>query len=157
MGYVIENCKGHVHVFKDQNAGATTTGFYEMSPPIPDAAESKALIIGIPLGLQEIVQPSVTLDDKRTLYVFGSAWNNVEVAGMLLLGESGTRGAQLDALVSWYNQNRVSERRAPVRLSLGTASLNAYVVGLRTAQADPKFNTQNFTLQMVTAEIQGQS
>ena len=158
MSFAIENCKGHVHVFSETGGdGGRSTGFYEMDPPIPHAEDSRALILGIPIGFQEIVQPSVTLDDKRTLYVFGTAWSQLTVNGILLLGQSSTKGAQLDELISWYEENRVSEKRAPIRISLGTTGLNAYVVGLRTTDANPQFNTQNFSILMMTAEIQSQA
>jgi len=152
MSVAIQNCKGIVHVIADPQGGGTG-GFYSLDPPIPDGAGSKALILGVPLGLQEIVQPSVTLDDKRILYVFGTAWNEVSVAGVLLLGEARTRGDQLTKLINWYEQNRVSKKRAAVRVSLGTTGLSAYVVGLRLDQADPVFNKQMFSIHMLTAEI----
>ena len=147
----IENCKGHVHVFYEE--GAQSAGFYELEPAIPSGDGSKALVLGIPLEFQEIVQPTTTLDDQRVLYVFGSAWNNISISGILLLGESDTRGDQLSKLIQWYNQNRVSVKRAPVKVSLGTAGIDAYVTGLRLDQADPKTNTQMFSIVMVTADI----
>jgi len=150
----IENCKGHVHVFSDSDDSGRSSGFYELEPPIPEADGSKALIQGVPLGFHEIVQPTVTLDDKRTLYVFGSAWNEISVSGILLLGQADTKGAQLSKLIEWYNSNRVSEKRDSVRVSLGTSGVNAYVTGLTLAEADPRTNTQRFNIKMLTAEIQ---
>lgn len=151
----IENCKGHVHVFSDSGSGGgRTSGFYAIDPEIPDADGGKVLIMGVPLGFQEIVQPTVTLDDKRTLYIFGSAWSEMQVVGMLLLGEQSSRGAVLDSLLSWYESNRVSVLRKPVRVSLGTSGVNAYVVGLRLDQADPRVNTQMFSIQLLTPKVQ---
>jgi len=151
----IENCKGHIHVFSDSGAGAggRSSGFYSLDPPIPEAAGSRALILGIPLNFQEIVQPTVTLDDKRTLYVFGTAWNSVSVSGLLLLGDASTRGAQLTSLVTWYNANRVSVKKGPVKVSLGTTGIEAYVIGLGLSDANPKVNTQSFTINLLTAEV----
>ena len=154
MGLAIENCKGHVHVFSDGGGGGQASGFYEVQPAIPDSSQSKALILGIPLEFQEIVQPTTTLDDKRVLYVFGTAWNNVTVSGILLLGEQDTRGDQLSKLIQWYNENRVSKKKAPVKVSLGTAGIDAYVIGLRLDQANPQNNTQMFSILMVTADVE---
>lgn len=148
-GLAIANCKGHVHTF-----GGQSNGFYELSPQIPDAQDSKALVLGIPLNLTEITQPTTTLDDKRVLYLFGSAWNDLSVSGVLLLGESSTRGEQLTKLIQWYNENRVSKKRGPVSLSLGTTGIDAYVTGLRLDQANSQTNTQNFSIQMVTTDVE---
>ncbi len=145
----IASCKGHVHAFD-----GPSNGFYAMQPPIPDAGGSRALILGVPLTFAEIVQPTTTLDDRRVLYLFGTAWNEISVSGMLLLGESGTKGEQLTQLLRWYNQNRVSQLEDSVMVSLGTSAIDAYVVGLRLDQADPNFNTQMFSIQMVTADVE---
>tara|TARA_R110002110_G_scaffold49550_2_gene147112 strand:- start:2745 stop:3224 length:480 start_codon:yes stop_codon:yes gene_type:complete len=158
MSLAIENCKGHVHVFSDSGEGGRTSGFYALEPPIPDTEGSKALVLGIPLQFQEIVQPTVTLDDKRALYVFGTAWNDVSVAGILLLGDASTRGAMLGSLIDWYNENRVGVRHKhgggdPVRVSMGTAGFDAYVTGLTLGAANPQFNTQQFNIKLLTADI----
>jgi hypothetical protein len=150
----IENCKGYVHVILESGGGGRTSGFYSISPEIPEGEGSKVVILGIPIGFQEIVQPTVTLDDKRILYVFGTAWSSVTVLGQLLLGDASTGGDQVKKLLDWYDQNRVSQSEAPIRLSLGTTGLNAYLTGLRLEQADPRFNTQMFSLQLLTAETQ---
>lgn len=149
----IENCKGHVHVFSDSGEGGRTSGFYDLSPRIPDTDGSKALVLGIPIQFREIVQPTVTLDDKRALYVFGTAWNDVSVTGLLLLGGANTRGALLQTLINWYNTNRVGARRGPVRVSMGTSGMDAYVTGLTLGAANPQFNTQQFNISLLTADI----
>jgi len=113
--------------------------------------------MGIPLAFQEIVQPSVTLDDQRSLYVFGTAWNEASIQGMLLLGDANTKGQQLEQLVSWYNENRVSKKKGPIELSLGTTGVDAYVVGLRLEAADPNYNKQMFSILLLTSEIQSES
>lgn len=153
MGLAIENCKGHVHIFDSDEGGSSSEGFYKISPPIPDGNDSKCLIMGAPLAFQEIVQPTTTLDDKNVLYVFGTAWNELSVSGMLLLGEASTKGALLEKLVSWYESNRVSEKMGPIEVSLGPAGVEAYVTGLRLGQANPRNNTQQFTILMVTADV----
>lgn len=153
MSLVIEECKGHIHVIGTALSPGGTTGFYQMDPALPDGEGSKSILMGIPLGFREIVQPSVTLDDKRSLYVFGSAWNEASVTGWLLLGEQSTKGALLGAVVDWYQKNRVSKKKGPVQLSMGTAAVDAFVVGLRFDAADPKFNKQAFSIIFVTADI----
>lgn len=147
---VIENCSGKVHIIEGDGAG----GFYEIKPRIKDATDAKALIMGISLGFQEIVQPTTTLDDRRILYLFGTAWNEMTVAGLLLLGDHTTGGAQLGRLMDWYNTNRVSQRRKPIGVSLGDYGLDAYVVGLSLGQANPANNSQPFSIQLLTPDVE---
>lgn len=144
MSAVIEDCRGTVHM-----VGTSGAGFYKLDPDIVVNGDGKCLILGIPLALQEIVQPTVTLDDKRTLYVFGSAWNESSVTGMLLLGKNSGGGGALQDLLSWYETHRVSKSADSVRLSMGTGGVDAYVTGLRLEAADEKFNTQMFSLTLI--------
>ena len=108
--------------------------------------------MGVPLVYQEIVQPSVTLDDKRTLYVFGSAWSETTINGLLLLGDNKSQGKALGSLLDWYESNKISRRKSPVKLSVGSKSINAYVVGLRLADANPTINTQSFSIIALTGD-----
>ena len=149
MSAILKDCKVHVHFVPSGGGGGV--GFYKLKPEIQPAGGGACLILGIPLALQEIVQPTVTLDDKRTLYVFGSAWSETTINGMLLLGGNKTQGRTLGALLDWYEANKVSKRPEPVELSLGSKTINAYVVGLRLDAANPTINTQNFSIIALTA------
>lgn len=151
MQVIEAKCKGHVHAFGSGGSSAGGSGgFYEIEGFPSGGSGSKALILGVPLNLQEIVQPSVTLDDKRTLYVFGSAWSDVTVTGILLLGEASTKGALAGQLISWYNSNRVGKLKAPVSVSIGTSKLSCYVTGLTLGEANGDTNTQIFNVEMLT-------
>jgi hypothetical protein len=149
MSLILKDCKGHVHFIPSGGGGGV--GFYKLDPPIQNASGGACLIMGIPLVYQEIVQPVVTLDDKRTLYVFGSAWTETMINGLLLLGGNRTGGRMLAGLMDWYETNKVSKLRAPVKLSVGGRSVDAYIIGLRLDAANPNINTQNFTLMALTA------
>ena len=151
MSYLIAPCAGHVHVFS-QGTGAPGVGLYKIDPPIPSSSGGRCLIIGIPLTYQEIVQPSVTLDDKRALYVFGSAWSEATLSGVLLLGENSEAGAQLDCLLDWYEENRISKKMGPVSLSMGSRGVSAYVTGMQLGQVDPQFNKQTFSVGMLISK-----
>jgi hypothetical protein len=149
MSAVFEDCKGFVHFIP--SGSGKGTGFYKLKPPIPNASGGACLIQGIPLQLQEIVQPVVTLDDKRTLYVFGSAWSETTIMGVLLLGDNKSGGQQLSSLLGWYESNRVSKSKKSVELSLGGKSIDAYIVGLRLEAANPAINTQGFSILALTS------
>ena len=149
MSAILEDCRGHVHFIPSGGGGGT--GFYKMNPSIPAAGGGACLILGIPLQYQEIIQPVVTLDDKRTLYVFGSAWSETMINGVLLLGDNKSGGAIIGSLIGWYEANKVSVKLAPIILSMGGKTVNAYITGLRLADANPVINTQNFSIMALTS------
>jgi hypothetical protein len=152
MGVLFENCKGSVHAFTS-GGGGLSEGFYTIEPAISETSESRALIMSVTFTFAEIVQPTTTLDDKRILYLFGTAWNDMSIMGVLLLGDHTTKGAQLSKLLSWYNENRVSESKKSISVSLGDAGLEAYVVGLSLGEADPIYNKQPFVIRLLTADV----
>lgn len=151
MSLILQDCKGTVHAVSTGGVNRSA-GFYNIKPDLPaNVGGGHCIILGVTLALQEIVQPTVTLDDKRALYVFGSAWNEVSLQGTLLLGGSQGTGAIAGALQTWYENNRVSVSKDPVMVSIGTsAGIRVYVVGLRLEAANPEFNTQNFSIILLT-------
>lgn len=152
MSAVIEFCPGRVHVFK-QGDGNEGEGFYKLDPKIDVGSGGKVLIMGAPIELREIVQPVVTLDSKRILYTFGSAWTEAVVQVKVLLGESSSSGESLGALQKWYEKNRVSKKnKEPVKISIATAAHQGYLVGMRIGQADSNYNTQDASMTFMLSD-----
>lgn len=148
MSVVIENCAGEAHLIN----AAEYAGFYAIEPGIIAPEGSKILIMGSSADFLDIVQPSITLDDKRTLYVFGSAWHELRVAGLILLGQASTNGAAIKSLIEWYDENKVSAKQGPIDVSMGTAGLDGFVVGLSVGDPNPVVNTLPFTIRLMTAD-----
>jgi hypothetical protein len=144
-----------VHVFQ-QGSGGSGIGLYSIKPEIPaTAGGGRCLIMGIPMTLREIVQPSITLDDVRTLFYFGSGWNEISLDGVLLLGSElgGSGGQILSELLNWYDTNRLSKLQAPVKVSFGSyGAQQSYVCGLTLGQVDNTFCKQAFSIQMLTSK-----
>lgn len=147
MSMLLESCAGHVHVFT-QGKGRRGAGFYNIEPNIYSSS-GKCLITGIQMEYREIVQPTVTLDNTRTIYTFGSAWNEASVSGLLLLGDNASGGKAVTDLLSWYEKNNVSALQAPVKLSLADRGVAAFVTGLQVGEVDPNFNKQAFTIMLL--------
>jgi len=143
MSTIIETCTGFVHVFPQPGGGS---GFLKLDPDLPNTGDGRAIIQAAPITLREIVQPSVTLNEKRTIYVFGSAWSEGSVSGTLLMGKDGTGGSIVGALKSWYETNRVSSSEKPVTISVADASYPGYLIGLSMGESQPEFNKMQFTL-----------
>lgn len=152
MSASIEFCPGRVHIFK-QGSGNEGTGFYQLDPKIDVGGGGKVLVMGAPLNFREIVQPVVTLDDRRILFTFGSAWAEANVVIKVLLGESNSAGAALGAVQAWYSQNRLSKRMTePVGISIATKAHDGFLVGMSIGQADSNYNTQDVTMTFMLSE-----
>ncbi len=152
MSANIEFCPGRVHIFK-QGEGNEGTGFYQLNPKIDVGGEGKVLVMGAPINLREIVQPVVTLDDRRILYAFGSAWAEANVVVKLLLGAATSAGAALGAAQSWYNEHRLSKKmKTPVEISIATKAHEGYLVGMSIGQADANYNTQDVNMTFMLSE-----
>lgn len=143
MSAIIEPCAGFVHVFPQSGGGS---GFLKLNPAIPSSNDSRAIIQATPISLREIVQPSVTLDKKRTIYVFGSAWAEGSVSGIMLLGKDGSGGGIAGALKGWYESNRITTKKSPVTISIADAKYQGYVIGMSFGDSIPEFNKQGFTI-----------
>lgn len=141
-------CYGAVHA-----VGSPGAGLLRMSPAIPNTSQGFCLILGMLVRQRDIVQPVVTLNDKRSLMVYGSAWNETAVVGVLLLGARQSGAKQYDALAQWYKQNRVSKKMGPVTLSIGSRTISAYVFDLALQQPDSTTNSQGFTISCYTQDV----
>ena len=152
MSANIEFCPGRVHVFKQGN-GNEGTGFYKLNPKIDVGGGGKVLVMGAPITLREIVQPVVTLDDRRILFAFGSAWSEATVLVKLLLGEANSAGAALGSAQAWYSKHRLSKRmKEPVEISIATKAHEGFLVGMSIGQADSNYNTQDVTMTFMLSE-----
>ena len=151
MSAMIDFCQGKVHIFK-QGAGNEGTGFYQLDPKI-SVSGGKVLVMGAPLTFREIVQPVVTLDDRRILFAFGSAWSEANVILKILLGTASGAGAALGSVQSWYHENRLSKKMTtPVKLSIATKAHEVFLVGMSIGAADSNCNTQDVTLTFMLSE-----
>lgn len=152
MSANIEFCAGRVHIFRQGN-GSEGTGFYFLDPEITVGSGSKVLVMGAPLTFREIVQPVVTLDDKRILFSFGSAWSEAAVLVKVLIGESSSDGSALRAVQTWYEEHRLSKKmETPVGISIANKANDAFLVGMSIGQADATYNTQDVTLSFMLSK-----
>lgn len=144
MGLLLEFCAGHVHVFSQGSSGGR--GFYKVSPDISVSGDGMCLITGTSLNLAELTQPTITLDRKRFIFAYGSAWTDGGISGVLLLGDKPASSGALEGLKSWYKSNRVSVKKGPIQLSAGNEAIEFYLKGLLIEPPNPAFNIQPFTL-----------
>lgn len=148
MSILLKDCAGTVHVVSQGNGG----GFYQIRPGLPETAEAKAILTGVALNFDEIFQPSVTLDDQRAIFSFGSAWSQMSVTGILLLGPDAAGGTIMSKFIDWYETNRLSTLNDSVSLSLTDKGQEVFIVGLALGVADAMFNRQEFSIKLLTSK-----
>lgn len=141
MSIDFHECNGTIH--KVQDGGGR--GVYQVRPGLPSGT-GVTVINQIDVGMQEIVQPVTTLDGKKMLYVYGSAWSDGQLSATQYLGNNYESVSNAGLIVRWYMENRVSVLNGPIDISIGVDGVEAYVVGIRMGQIDPGFNKQEFTI-----------
>lgn len=150
MSVVLQNCAGTIHVFGSGTSGGSGIGLFKLKPAIKsNPPESMCFIDSIPASFRDIVQPVVTLDDKRFLYVFGGAWTDATITGRLLLGKHGNQAIQFKNLMDWYKTNRVSKLKKFVQASAGNVPIKAFICGLQVGPVDPNTYIQSFSISAV--------
>jgi hypothetical protein len=93
-----------------------------------------------------------TLTGDQILYVFGKEVGNVVVSGEILMGALDKLSAvqssrAFSELVNWFQTNRVSKKKGPVKLSVaGAKAYPVYIVGLTIGGVDPELNTARFSI-----------
>lgn len=102
------------------------------------------LINGVQLQETDVVLPVTTLNNTSILYVFGGNLGNVTISGTAFLGPQGT--GQMEQVVAFVRNNRVSNSLSTVPVSFPGGSLSIYVTGMGLSPADPEFNLQPFAI-----------
>jgi len=136
--------RGFVHV-----ASSYQAGLYQ----VEGIQLPRVLITGMPLEDSDIILRQQTINGNRILYSMGPAFGEIAITGELLLGPAGeSKGEILDALIRWFEANRVSAKKGPISISAGQTGYKFFMYRLALGQADPEFNTQTFILQGALAK-----
>lgn len=82
-----------------------------------------------------------TLGSHVYIYVFGDRMGTVGLSGFTFNRSCDQPGQQLDTgparMLAWYEQNRTSRRRSPLRFMVGNRPIEGFVVGLNIDVVDP--------------------
>lgn len=92
-----------------------------------------------------------TIGNQVYVYAFGDRVGSLTVSG--LAAASGCSEADpahgVEYVLSWYAMNRVSARRAPVRVAIGArTAFDAFVVGVNADASDPALRLVSFSLEL---------
>jgi hypothetical protein len=142
-------------VYRVQSSGNGTQGFYSFADlPTGGQGSSVVLLQGVDYNASDILQPIVTLEDMKVLYSFGSDFSQVVVFGEILLGPAGgNAGDAFNQVITFFQNNRTSVKKAPTTLSLpGSRTLNIYLQALNIGRVDPEYHVQPFAFTGICAD-----
>ena len=105
--------------------------------------KSVVLLTGLELVARDLIMPVNTTVNFQVLYVFGRDFGNVQVSGEILLGADAS-AAKVNAVVSWFEANRVGSKSTPVKFSLGDKAFKLYLHGMILGTPDAQYNIQPF-------------
>lgn len=133
----------------------STPGIYSVAGLESKKGDYPLLIDAITFDKKDSLLAVACLNNVKVVYSFGEAFGDVVVRGTLLLGpltsNVGTR--HLQSLIDWFQANRVSASKAPVKMSIARqGAIRAYLNALRIAEPNPQFHTQAFVIGGVLVE-----
>lgn len=142
MSEIFAASKGCVYVPNPKGG----SGSYALQGLSRGSLESPVLILGAGLQDADIILPTSTLNGEKILYTFGTAWGDITVSGVVLLGNAGDSG--LTRVRSWFDSNRTSagDKAKLVNVSTPAGPYKMYVNAMGLGQPDPVFNTQLFMI-----------
>lgn len=133
--------RGTVYIVK----GESSKGMYS----VPGIEGKFTLINSMDIEEMDSFAAVATLDDQQIMYVFGKDTGNVKVAGEILLGTVGDNEGvgEIKKMADWFEQNRVSKKSTPVRISIaGAGAMSVYVVGLVFGAVNTELNILPFAI-----------
>ena len=137
--------RGCVYKFTYSGSGGGP-GLFSINPGFPAGnAASPILLDGVDLADQDIVYPVVTVENFKVIYVFGKDYGSANIRGTCLLGSSNASGGSFSRVVQYFEENRISNSKKPIQVSVGQKAYNVYLVGLVIGQPDPTFNILPFS------------
>jgi hypothetical protein len=103
---------------------------------------------------KDLVLPVTTLSNKKIIYSFGTDFGSITFNGIILLGPAGSSTDGTSLVNTWFENNRVGNKKAgtPVSISfVGKGAAKAYIVGLTFGKGDPNINAIPFAITAIEA------
>jgi hypothetical protein len=111
------------------------------------------IFTGFTLNEQEVTAKVSCLNDQRVMYTFGKGFGDISVSGEVLCGAPEDQGGGEQALVEYYETNRVGVLKSPITLS-GPKGFTAefFLTGLTISQYNTQLEILNFRFNGVLAK-----
>lgn len=122
--------------------------------------DMKAVITRGMVAKQGNFQFMHTLGDGIFLYTFGDRIGQIILSGLAFAGSCTDNSDQLgiEHVLRYYEENRISHREDPIRVTIGTSTtFNAYLGQISASLADPENRIFTFDMPMILIPEPSQS
>jgi hypothetical protein len=116
----------------------------------------KSIITRVTIAAQGNYQFLHTLGGDVFIYVFGDRIGQITVSGLAFDSTCGDADGSIgmERVMSFYMANRVSERKTPMKLTIGVATtIKAYLVGMTGDVSDPKSKIWQYSMQLAMVPL----
>lgn len=148
MAVLFEGKRGRVVRLNDAAAQANIQ-FLKVEPKIKYENEL-SIITRMTMSQQVNVQFLHTIGAHIYIYVFGDRIGNVGLSGLAFHAACDNPGSGAEKMYKWYKKNRVSNRRRPVKVSIGEELIEGFVVSFSEDVVDPSIGLVQWNVNMVT-------
>lgn len=132
------------------------TRFYGLDEKIT-FQDQRSIVTRLTVAQNSNVQFLHTLGSSVYIYVFGDRIGQVGLSGLGFqnpcVGRDGSQCADmtgLEGMYKWYRKNRVSARRRPIEMTLGSQPLEGFVVDFNADVIDASSGLMQWQIQLAT-------
>jgi len=118
----------------------------------PGFQTMSSIITRVVLSAQSNIQLQHHWDSDAFIYVFGDRVNGITISGLAFdsICNDFTDTLGIERVIAYYNLNRVSNRKTPIRVGIGSRTvIPGYLLAMEARIEDPSQRVWSFTLQMV--------
>jgi len=89
-----------------------------------------------------------TIGSDIYVYVFGDRVGQMTLSGLSFNADCDSEGTEhgVEQLLDWYKTNKLSSRRTPMRVMVGSVPITAFVVGMTNDVIDPQARIVQYNL-----------
>ena len=154
MPTFFQGARGRTAAIKDDHAQGTTT--LVKTDPELTWEQHRSIITRVTLSHQGNFQFLHTIGNDVYIYVFGDRIGQATISGLSMVGEgspgspctvSGQHG--IEKVNDWYKENRVANKKAPIKLTIGKTQIDGFVTAFSADLVDPATRIIQYNLQMV--------
>lgn len=117
----------------------------------------RSIITRVALNQQCNFQMTHTMGNEIYVYVFGDRVGHLQISGLSMAHDCDGGGQNVrqanhgfELVLDWYRRYRLTSRRSPVQLTIGSATtFQAFVAGVTGDVVDPGSRLMQYDLQLV--------
>lgn len=155
MPTIFEDNLGNIVSIRDPSVSALMRPLIKTGPDVgPISIPSRrSLITRVTTAQQGNFQFMHTLGSDIYVYVFGDRIGQMVVSGMSFPrsceGSANSNLHGLELMLDWYNEHKISARRTPLQMSIGSVVFTSFVIGMTTDVLDPNTRVTQYNLNLL--------